>query len=303
MSVHEVYLSDLDEKCLSQGLFSLLADMSTALALNDLQAICRALSAYTAFRDEIAEDFKLPAEITSKVESSCDTIIKWVNTIKTGDRIDIYDGKHDDWFEAKVIQRNGNILSVHYIGFGTKKAEHVDITQNYIYPGNTITYQRVKAKRSTTLHNADPTDSVERENVKEANRIDRKVNLNDEESIIENGGTTKQFPIVATSSGRVVKQVKQPFGISITVAKKPATSERKKPRQKVTDFGGREVGTDVNEWLCGVCWQLENNGSELILCDGPCLRSFHIACLKAAEFREDVVGTIFILNPKLLVFL
>ena len=49
---------------------------------------------------------------------------------------------------------------------------------------------------------------------------------------------------------------------------------------EVLDVDGRECGEDKNECLCGVCGFLEGYGSELILCDGPCLKSFHINCIK-----------------------
>ena len=44
---------------------------------------------------------------------------------------------------------------------------------------------------------------------------------------------------------------------------------------------GREIGTtDHNEFLCGKCGQIEaEDGSEFALCDGACLRSFHVGCL------------------------
>jgi hypothetical protein len=37
---------------------------------------------------------------------------------------------------------------------------------------------------------------------------------------------------------------------------------------------------DNNDWICSVCYLSEAfDGSDLMLCDGPCLRSFHIGCL------------------------
>jgi hypothetical protein len=45
---------------------------------------------------------------------------------------------------------------------------------------------------------------------------------------------------------------------------------------------------DHNDWICGVCCLSEAfDGSDLMLCDGPCLRSFHIGCL---EKSKDLVS-------------
>lgn len=41
---------------------------------------------------------------------------------------------------------------------------------------------------------------------------------------------------------------------------------------------------DDNEWVCPLCNCLHtNSGSVLLLCDGPCKRSFHLDCLGMSE--------------------
>lgn len=63
-------------------------------------------------------------------------------------------------------------------------------------------------------------------------------------------------------------------------------SGRKSVRKAVEHPGQKKRKTsddsvpDRNEWICAICDQLEAfDDSNLILCDGPCLRSFHIGCL------------------------
>lgn len=41
--------------------------------------------------------------------------------------------------------------------------------------------------------------------------------------------------------------------------------------------------TATNDWICGIC-ELEGN---LLCCDGPCLGSFHLVCLKLQSFPES----------------
>ena len=41
-----------------------------------------------------------------------------------------------------------------------------------------------------------------------------------------------------------------------------------------------KMSLDKNEWVCGKCGFLNaEDGSDLVLCDGPCLGSFHLGCL------------------------
>ena len=40
------------------------------------------------------------------------------------------------------------------------------------------------------------------------------------------------------------------------------------------------IFSDKNEWVCGTCGFLDSeDGTDLVLCDGPCLGSFHLGCL------------------------
>ncbi|CAN0501014.1 unnamed protein product, partial [Discosporangium mesarthrocarpum] len=45
---------------------------------------------------------------------------------------------------------------------------------------------------------------------------------------------------------------------------------------------------DSEDWICSVCQLLDTPCvSALVTCDGPCLRSFHLACL---DLREEDLG-------------
>ena len=60
-----------------------------------------------------------------------------------------------------------------------------------------------------------------------------------------------------------------------------ATSKapKKEPKKKQANSDERVV--DDNDWVCTVCGLSEtfNEDDELLLCDGPCLRSFHTSCI------------------------
>ena len=59
-----------------------------------------------------------------------------------------------------------------------------------------------------------------------------------------------------------------------------ASKKQRKKACVVTTTEGTANTPDHSEWFCGQCGLLESHDdSDLILCDGPCLRSFHIGCL------------------------
>lgn len=94
-----------------------------------------------------------------------------------------------------------------------------------------------------------------------------------------------------TASGRLKRNC-----ASVSFVTKPAKSPaKKKPKlqAKVTSTStGEELGdvADKNDWICSFCNQTESFlPSDLILCDGPCLRSFHVSCM---EQKPDLVRKI-----------
>ena len=44
--------------------------------------------------------------------------------------------------------------------------------------------------------------------------------------------------------------------------------------------------TDFNDFHCSHCFQFATDGAPIICCDGPCLRSFHLKCLKMTTAPE-----------------
>lgn len=63
-----------------------------------------------------------------------------------------------------------------------------------------------------------------------------------------------------------------------------------KGRESKGKKANKSVKNDRNEWICGICKLYENNDdSDLILCDGPCMRSYHIACLNFDEAETEKV--------------
>lgn len=70
-------------------------------------------------------------------------------------------------------------------------------------------------------------------------------------------------------------------------ATRQSTKKRKISNVKATTDDTEDI-PDNNDWICSYCNLSESfDGSDLVLCDGPCLRSFHMGCL---DQRPDLVG-------------
>ena len=66
-----------------------------------------------------------------------------------------------------------------------------------------------------------------------------------------------------------------------------STKKRKISNIKTTTEDTEDI-PDNNDWICSYCNLSESfDGSDLVLCDGPCLRSFHMGCL---DQRPDLVS-------------
>ena len=68
-----------------------------------------------------------------------------------------------------------------------------------------------------------------------------------------------------------------------TAVDNSALDSKKKSKKGKNAAEGDDIGEiekDDNEWICAVCDQLKSvDGTDLLLCDGGCLRSFHTGCI------------------------
>jgi hypothetical protein len=177
-------------------------------------------------------------------------IYDWKSNLKEGSYVDIFDENYNQWFEAKIKSISSNEVGVHFIGWDSKEDKIIDLNKQLIIPQNVFTNKRIKGPKLDVKNTTEISDTQN--------------HINDD---------TDSSVIVTTHSGRRVKSTRNSEGMMI---KKQSTTETKKKREKA--FAGREYGTDNNEFLCAICGMLNGTG-DLILCDGPCLRSYHAGCV------------------------
>lgn len=164
---------------------------------------------------------------------------RWMDSICESTIIDVFHNKSKTWFEAKVLERHDTKLKLHYLFWNDKHNEEIDISDK------PLIYPR---NTHTIPRTRKPRVGVLKNTEPESN--------------LDSVDDVPDQVVIMTKSGRksVQKAVERPV----------------QKKRKISD----DSAPDRNEWICAVCDQLEAfDDSNLILCDGPCLRSFHIGCL------------------------
>lgn len=61
-------------------------------------------------------------------------------------------------------------------------------------------------------------------------------------------------------------------------------------KESAAGGSGSANSNTPEDWICAMCWKLDTPCmSDMVVCDGPCLRSFHVVCLDVdeAELSEE----------------
>ena len=296
----------LAESCNKVSAF--IDDLKTAVDSNDILAIGKLIYFYS-------EVFHLSSLVQEKIVSdgardyvaeARECLAQWKSKLKENDVIDTFSAKYNVWYETKILNRNGNILSVHYNSWSSKFDEDIDMRTTKIYPKNSITVPRKKGSR----RGSKPKYFVEVIDDDESNLNDSmEKNASDENNIIEMASDTKLsvdninsnepnlaiskygrkiIPIVSTSNNSNNNKKKIHANNTLNLLnndnnnniKVGDNEENVSNKNDSSLYLNRECGTDFNEWFCSICFNLDAlDNSDLILCDGPCKKSFHLGCL------------------------
>lgn len=192
--------------------------------------------------------------IEKLVADGNEKLVIWMSTLKEGDYIEVYSDLEKKWFESKILKRDCNELFVHYLGWQAKYDENIDITTKLICPIHVFTKPKNKAVKALLVPVVSSQDFF----------------TNGTSSFVDGEATplvaVEEAPVLKTLSGRKVKA-------RVEEVKTPVK------KQKV-----EKIELDTNDWICGVCNLLEAaDGTDLLLCDGPCKRSFHSGCLTGSN--------------------
>ncbi|KAG2777176.1 hypothetical protein PC129_g5198 [Phytophthora cactorum] len=182
------------------------------------------------------------------------------NKLEETQQVDVYDVGSKDWLAAKIVGLNDEGYTVHYMGWNSKCDEKIDKVGSYrIQPRST------KATKAWAKHQAKIDKRKAEKKLEAAPSVDDNLGCLGAEqqelmpAFVQTG---------LTRSGRAItKRVENG-------ALKPKAPPKKKKDTAVVESGFPE------EDLCGVCGEIEDDDlTDMILCDGGCLKSYHFSCL------------------------
>ncbi len=253
----------------------ILVELKDHIVNNDLQGISKNIVLYEGLLEEDAvfNTSIMEANISPSGRKAWDKLIvqaksahrQWLKNIKLNDSFEIFNDGENKWFPAKVITNPENdVVTIHYNGWPSKYDTVISLFEKRIVPSDTFCGSKKKSKHAFAIPEAKVEIPVAPETVPSPSN-----------AVVVEGSSSSSSTVNGESavglsrSGRTLRKVQDT---------KPA--ERAKKGGSGTKKGKQKKEKDYNDWVCTICTMLEApQGTELMLCDGPCRRSFHLECL------------------------
>lgn len=209
------------------------------------------------------------ADVVSESESDAETVLKPVDPgiyeqLKAGDSVDVFCTQTRKWLPAKVEGRLDAGVKVHFLGWNKSSDEVISL----------VTRTRI-APRGTNAAEAWAEHDQRLEKRKRGRTVAEEAAENEKKAFTAADADLEMEPTFvsggATRSGRkTTKRV-----LNDAAPRRPVSTQAKK---KKTDEPPADVVPDDD--LCAACGQIEDEElSDMIICDGGCLSSYHFSCL------------------------
>ncbi|KAF4318555.1 hypothetical protein BBO99_00000957 [Phytophthora kernoviae] len=186
-------------------------------------------------------------------------------------QVDVFDVRTRQWLAAKIDHIDNDSYTVHYMGWNSKCDERIEKIKNY-----RLMPRATKAVKAWVKHRAkiNKNRRAKQEKLAAPPTPPLEDHLAKETQASELAPTFVQTGL--TRSGRAITQ-----RISNGSLKKPAKSVGKKSLTAVESKFPEED-------LCGICGEIEDdNLTDMIMCDGGCLKSHHFSCLGIESAPDD----------------
>ena len=259
-----------------EGIGSIVELLRAAVDTADIAALGKILQDDTIDKDELKSR---DPEIYSKGN---DMFQSWISSLVVGDKLDFWHTRFQHWYTISLCQNhdNSNFL-IHFLQFNKKFDEVVNLLCCKVLPAFTMVKPKKKPVRTT------------RAPVYELVPVDE---LPPVESILTTT-TIEEDAAYRTQSGRLLRgrcqkpeskgQGSAEGGAGGAPAAVPdgtvGNGDNKNPTRRKnhhTRKKNEEALEDLADWVCAICRQMEAvDGSNLLLCEGGCRRSFHFYCL------------------------
>lgn len=243
-------------------------DLQMALDNSDLKStyqLLKLINGLLKIRNPSAYKELIASEnLTQNIEKGSEKLQEWRKSLSIGDTVDVFAESEGVSYQARILaikEENGITLAdIHFLKWSSKFDITIELYSDNVGPLESFTKPKkvpVK-KQKITSEIMVIEDGLNGEGVENMNH--------------ENGENNEN--VMKNRYGRKLKILELPK----QEKRKPMKTDTKNSKkQKLSETDKIE---DKNDWLCGICNEFETlEGSDLILCDGPCHRSFHISCL------------------------
>ena len=254
--------------------------LQQSLSAKDVGAARRASFFVSKFSEEF--EHALSEEVQAQIQEVDALMLEWKNNLGEGDLADFLSPKERKWFSVKLIElsRETAHIRVHYQGWDSKFDESFELTDDMvILPPYSVIPNPRKQKASV----AQPASTAP-ESVEEAVA---------EEVAVAVAPSTETTSSSAGAGNATAEQQQQPppqeqeeNGGRARRSRRASAEQAASPvkTKKTAKEKGPKVEKDHNDWFCTNCGMLEAvQGTDLVLCDGLCRRSFHLECLSRDE--------------------
>ncbi len=239
----------------------LLDEITNALQGNNISELGRVKAIVDTFSSRFTS-YPWTDELREAINAINDGVNKWKALVNIGDHVELFDEKELKWFEGKVMEILDNTWILSWPGLPKFPPETIILSERQVLPiGSYIINSRYSMLQKKKKNKESDRDDTETDEAMRSEEVDApKI---EGENHVEGETETK-----LTKSGRLIKTTK----VVDTVKKRSVNAGKKKD----------EFERDNNDWICGICNLMESvDNTALMLCDGPCLRSFHLGCLKS----------------------
>ncbi|KAL3668229.1 hypothetical protein V7S43_007087 [Phytophthora oleae] len=185
---------------------------------------------------------------------------EFCSKLKEKQHVDVYDVGTQEWLAAKIVRLDDAGFKVHYMGWNSKCDEKIDKASSY-----RIQPRATKAILAWAKHQA----KIDKRGSEKGSEATPPANDNLERFGAEEIDLAPTFVQTgSTRSGRALTRRVE------NGALKPKAAPKKKKDAVAIESKFPE------EDLCGVCGEIEDDDlTDMILCDGGCLKSYHFSCL------------------------
>lgn len=254
--------------------------LQQSLSAKDVGAARRASFFVSKFSEEF--EHALSEEVQAQIREVDALMLEWKNNLGEGDLADFLSPKERKWFSVKLIElsRATAHIRVHYQGWDSKFDESFELTDDMvILPPYSVIPNPRKQKASVAQPASTAPESVE-EAVAEEVAVAVAPSTETTSSTAGAGNET------AEQQPQEPQQKQEEYGGRARRSRRASAEQSASPvkTKKAAKEKGPKVEKDHNDWFCTNCGMLEAvQGTDLVLCDGLCRRSFHLECLSRDE--------------------